>query len=583
MVKFNSLLLIKELLETENLKFRNYFSKHLLKNLFKISKSKKQELCLKEINPNILDQNSKKFYHLLLELFNFWGSKYKESPIFYFKYLFLKNNKNLPVESKFLNLPLNSDSSLKSSFLKKDLVLEKNLNNLKKKRRIVVKKLFDKNLNGILKEDSIFEQLDSYEKEYCELKGNEKVQKVLRVENGKQMGKEKNEILNEVLFYDEFNQIFNDFIENSNDEVFNKKLNDLYNKNFDLKLLNEISENSSIIPELKIEKKYNLKNEKIIESINSEINIDNHPKILKIKNSEIINKQSKDNSNYNKFKKKKKIFDVSKIEISKTETNSFINSYEIEDFKYLNNIEDKSFKKKKKFNLELKNTIVKNYKNKINNFKKKKNCANLGKTNERFIDYKNNENLRNKNEKNSYKNNSGSKTQREFGYLNKIRKIKSERERNYLKEKKLKEKNEIIKFSKSKKNIKSNKNISTKRKNILKKINKYPNSDKYLYNFSNSKNTNNYSNSKNTDYSKSEKQIPETNNLSNLVNKKIEDINDLEYKINKLKNRLDSNNKFDSLLNFSTTREYNKEKSGTEFVLAMNRDLEKLLINKRRK
>ena len=579
--------MIKELLEFDNLKFRNYFSKHLLKNLFKISKSKKNELCLKEINPNILDENSKKFYHLLMELFNYWGGKYN-SPIFYYKYLFLKNNNKIPVEIKYINLPKKNDSSLHSSILRNDNELDIILGNVKKKRRFVIKKILDKNLNKILEGDSIFQNLDEYEKEFGQLKKNEKVQKVLKIENKNKMGKEKNEILNEIIFYDEFNQIFNDFIQNSNHDEFNEKLNNLYNRHFDLNLLNELSpqKNSKI---------YEIKSEKIIESKNFEIPEIKNENKLDLKNEIKLENLNKNNSkNIEKEKNKEEIFNFSQIEISKSKDNSFISGNEKDDFNYLNSIEDNVWVKTfedNDLNPNIKNNIE-NYRNKIyiennNDNKEIKNRENFfKKKEERFSEYKNHRGL-----------NYDKKVLRDKISLDRLSHIETERKNillgvpknNYLKQKRnflkkkilkekiLKEKNERIYISKKKSNVSGDKNkhnYSKSKNNFSKSKNKtkFDEEDNY------SKSKNNFSKSKNKIIKNSK------SNLTNMVNKKINDINDLELKIDKLENELYTNNILDSYLNFTnTTRDYKQERSGTEFVLAMNRDLEKLLINKRKK
>ena len=96
-LKFNSLLLFKELLKENNSKYCFYAKKKILKRLFLIIKGQEPENCLNKHGSDDSSIWSTYFYHLTLEIFE----NIPTSPYTYT----LKKLRRIPIIRKFWDFP----------------------------------------------------------------------------------------------------------------------------------------------------------------------------------------------------------------------------------------------------------------------------------------------------------------------------------------------------------------------------------------------------------------------------------------------------------------------------------------------
>ena len=105
-VKFNALLMLKELTKTEEESVINYTSKKILNRLYLLAISPQKEKCLVVFDPNADLRGSGYFYHLLLECFSKWGDSFTvRNQNYTAKKRNLINLQRLPVMEKHWDIP----------------------------------------------------------------------------------------------------------------------------------------------------------------------------------------------------------------------------------------------------------------------------------------------------------------------------------------------------------------------------------------------------------------------------------------------------------------------------------------------
>lgn len=105
-IKFNTLLLLKDLLKTKTKRIVDYTQKKMLKRLFVLSSSEARENCLLDIDPTSDQEWSAHFHQLNLETLGMWAENFKESNPEYFKVASkLLEMERLPVNEKYYNFP----------------------------------------------------------------------------------------------------------------------------------------------------------------------------------------------------------------------------------------------------------------------------------------------------------------------------------------------------------------------------------------------------------------------------------------------------------------------------------------------
>lgn len=105
-LKFQALLLIKEVSKGKSPRLVNYMAKKIVPRLTVLANSSLKEQCLREFNKNAEANYSARFYQLLLECFQNWGGMFKDINSIFFKVSReLYRKKRIPVTSKYWGLP----------------------------------------------------------------------------------------------------------------------------------------------------------------------------------------------------------------------------------------------------------------------------------------------------------------------------------------------------------------------------------------------------------------------------------------------------------------------------------------------
>lgn len=113
-LKFQALLLLKEVSKGKNTRLVNYMAKKIVPRLTVLANSSLKEQCLREFSKNAELHYSACFYQLLLECFQNWGGMFKDINSLFFKVSReLYRKKRIPVTSKYWGVP--SDTTHQSS------------------------------------------------------------------------------------------------------------------------------------------------------------------------------------------------------------------------------------------------------------------------------------------------------------------------------------------------------------------------------------------------------------------------------------------------------------------------------------
>ena len=109
--KFNTLLLLKDLMKCNAKKLVDYTEKKFLNRLYLLSSSESARNCLQDINPFSDSQWSAHFYQLNLEALGMWAENHKDSNPEYFKVADkLRTIGRLPIPEKYYNFPVFKES-----------------------------------------------------------------------------------------------------------------------------------------------------------------------------------------------------------------------------------------------------------------------------------------------------------------------------------------------------------------------------------------------------------------------------------------------------------------------------------------
>jgi hypothetical protein len=109
-IKFNALLLLKELLKTCTPNIVSYTAKKFLNRLVRIANTQSPPQCLHVFNKDADPIWSTQFHYLDLETIGKWAELFKSTDPGYINYArMLKINGLLPVTEKYWNFPSNTE------------------------------------------------------------------------------------------------------------------------------------------------------------------------------------------------------------------------------------------------------------------------------------------------------------------------------------------------------------------------------------------------------------------------------------------------------------------------------------------
>lgn len=199
-IKFNALLLLKELMKSNSKSLIDYLVKKFLTRLYKLASSNLAELCLLKYD-NLGDRKvSAAFYHLLLECFGRWGQNYAGVNNNYLdKMNKLLKMKRLPVEMKYWDVPR---EMMVTGDQKDDL---KSILEAFKFERVKLIELIRYVGNEHLNDQQIQEEFRIYEEEKEKIDANKDIQTLLNTNYSVQNLDDKdlaNEFQNELMMFD---------------------------------------------------------------------------------------------------------------------------------------------------------------------------------------------------------------------------------------------------------------------------------------------------------------------------------------------------------------------------------------------
>lgn len=206
--KFLALLLLKDLMKTKKKSIVNYNNKKFLSRLFILANSNLKEKVLQTFNPKVNLEDSKKFYHLLLECFQNWGktpSKILKYNDFYLK---LIKKKRIPIPERYYNYP--SDNDAFEGRVLEDLngeedysELGKEVDLVRKVREEVVGKVLESPSCHLGERKQINTMMKFYKENIDNLNDNGLKRKLDNDHNEKFLGLKEN-INKELFFFDDF-------------------------------------------------------------------------------------------------------------------------------------------------------------------------------------------------------------------------------------------------------------------------------------------------------------------------------------------------------------------------------------------
>lgn len=198
--KFNALLLLKEVLKSNNRAIINWNATKLLKRLHSLAESKLGPNCLLQYDPKGDIKASAAFHHLLLECLGRWGPNFAAiNGLYADKLNLLLKAKKLPVDPRYWDIPQDRNG-LRSD---KD-ELRAMLDVFKYERMKIIELLRQKGAKNLFDPD-IKEEFRIYEEEKEKIDANKEVQALINSTYSNPTMEDKdlaNEFQNELMMYD---------------------------------------------------------------------------------------------------------------------------------------------------------------------------------------------------------------------------------------------------------------------------------------------------------------------------------------------------------------------------------------------